>query len=223
MSPKVTNAVPSSTPRKRSPASLPNLIDIKSLGISEVDIIEWMRLIENRGSTNPLYRMADRFQASLVITGILTIQGIYKAVTDSINDKGKDIDIEELNKLTSAFNRAMTSINQALSCLGLTGNRREEDPQTDALTQFLSSVDLERELPPILQNEFVLAKRNLERVSGQRESDINGKGEHFGEIEKEAMLTLSKLREPLKGYVDTGDDVVKDGVVDVEKDGRIVL
>jgi hypothetical protein len=174
-----------------------------------------MKLVEQRGSKNPMYRMADRFQASLVIKGILTIQGIYEGVAAIVDNRGSVFTVDDLNKLTNSYNRAMASVNQALSKLGVTGDKREEKPDVDSLAQALSQYNLDDEIPPGLQAAYLSSRKEIERAdgSGAPASDLDSGRNH-----EEA---LSIIKEPLKSYIETDDP--QEEVIDVERDKVTVL
>jgi hypothetical protein len=196
---------------------LPELSKLSGIQISQQDARKWMALIEARGSKDPLFRMADRMQAGLVITGILTIQGIYAGVAAIVEERGGLFTVDDLNKLTNSLNRAMASVNQSLNHLGVTGKERKEPVDVDSLAQALDAYDLDNEIPPGLEEAHISAKTEFERM-GTSSKDDKGKGS-LGSGDNEEVLSI--LKQPLKSYVEAEDEV--ETVVDVEKDGIEVL
>lgn len=191
---------------------------LNAIHISDKDIIKWMQLVELRGSSNELYRMADRFQANLIITGLLTVQQIYKTVVDGL-DGGEAVTLDQINKLTTSFNRAVASINQALSYLGVTGNKREEEPETDALADFLKKAHIEMESLPMLQTEFVSAQRDIDGMD-MGGDPLDEANPAIGLISNERKRMITALKKPMKSYQE--DEIVEtydvDKIIDVELD-----
>lgn len=172
--------------------------------LSNDDCKKFLSLVELHGPKNELHRMADRIQANLVVTGIKTIQGIYQT---ALSLDGADID--SLNKMTNSFNRAMASVNVAMNSLNITAQKRGEEPDIDPLAAFLLQGGLEDEIPPTLQEEYLLAKKDKDRLDGNvSEAEV--------EMNKNAVAELSQ---PLDSFLDNDDDIQPDNVVDVELEG----
>jgi hypothetical protein len=206
-----SEAVTRSRRGRKASKLLPDIALHPLLEISDKDQQKWIQQIELRGSKNELYRMADRFQANLVITGILTIKSIFQAVAHIVNERGGVFTVDDLNKLTTSFNRAMASVNQSLSYLGVTGKDREEQVDTDALAQALATYNLDDHIPPGLEEAY---------LSAQREETKSGSADLTEEQIKDRSDVVAILREPLKSYTeDEGEEPSE--VVDVEKTGRI--
>jgi len=193
---------------------------LATIQIDEKDIIKWMQLVELRGSKNELFRMADRFQANLIITGVLTIQEIYKSVAAGVS--GEDASIDSLTKLTTSFNRAVASINQALSYLGVTGNKRPDEPDNDALAEFLKTASLQAETLPELQMEFLAARADMARMGhggDPREDNDGGVASPMSEINQHNRSVLATLKKPMKSYQETENEMgggSKEKIVDAE-------
>ena len=193
---------------------------LQSIMVSDADVLKWMQLVELRGSSNELYRMADRFQANLIITGILTIQEIYKGIAEGVKDE--TITIDHLTKLTTSFNRAVASINQALSYLGVTGNKREDEPETDALADFLRDAYIEVESLPLLQTEFLSAQQDMARMDVGGDPVLGANTE----VREHNKSVLAKLKKPMQSYKEDDELVSIDRdekVVDVELDRSTIL
>jgi hypothetical protein len=187
------------------------------LQMTEKDAKLWMSLVEQRGSRDPMYRMADRMQASLVITGILSIQGIYEGVAQIVDQRGGIFTVDDLNKLMNSLNRGIASVNSALLHLGVTGNKREEPVDTDALAQALRSYNIEDETPPGLEESYLSSRRELERADDPTTIVV-------GTTSLDKSEALSILKEPLKSHIDSSEEELDmPDMIDVEKGGIKVL
>jgi hypothetical protein len=192
----------------KSKKSLPALSKLGLAYFTDVDCRQFMSLVELRGSKDKLYSFADRIQAGMIVNAIMTIQGIYKGVTTMVDGEEKDFSVDDYNKLVNSLNRAIASINTSLNHLGITGKDRSEPPETDALAAYLATVHDESELPPILQESYISAKKEVERLSGDRgESGVADEDEEL----------VNNLRIPLTAHsIDDPVEKKDDKVIDVE-------
>lgn len=197
---------------------LPELSKLAGVLLSEKDAKQWMALVEQRGSKDPMFRMADRMQAGLVVTGILTIQGIYAGVAHIVEERGGLFTVDDLNKLTNSLNRAMASVNQSLHHLGVTGKERKEPVDVDSLAQALAGYNIDDEIPPGLEEAHLAAKVEFERMGVSGSQD----GKDGLVTPKDNTDILSILKKPLKSYIEQEDEV-GEKIIDVEKENIEVL
>lgn len=139
-------------------AKLPKLDTLK---IKDGEIKEFLALLENRAGSSDLYRMADRFHAAVLLQSAIGIRSAYEMLMD-----GDDLQPDDLQKIVSSINRMATSFNQSLKSLGLDGKDRPDETSADPLADFLASVKIEKNCPPILEKEYIAAKKDLIASSG---------------------------------------------------------
>ncbi len=217
---QITEPLPSSVDNRRGPKttkSIPQLSAAAGVILSDRDAKKWLSLIEIRGSKDPLFNMTDRIQAGMVMTGILTIQGIYAGVEAIVSERGGKFTVDDLNKLTNSLNRAMASVNQSLHHLGITGKERKEPVDVDSLATSLTRYIHKDEIPPGLEKAYVAAKLEIERISGEGVIAQENEG-----LSGSRSDILSALKQPLKSYVESEDEE-RPTVIDVEKEGLEVL
>ena len=197
---------------------LPELSKLAGVLLTDRDAKQWMALVEQRGSKDPMFRMADRIQAGLVITGVLTIQGIYAGVAHIVEKRGGLFTVDDLNKLTNSLNRAMASVNQSLNHLGVTGKERKEPVDVDSLAQALAAYNINDEIPPGLEEAHLAAKVEFERMGVSETQDGSG----MPATSHDDTDILSILKTPLKSYIEAEDEQ-GEKIVDVEREDVKVL
>lgn len=200
----------------RSKKGLPALSKLGLAFFDDSDCRKFMSLIDLRGASEEVYSFADRIQAGMVVNAIMTIQGIYESVQKTVSgDEDEKFSVDDYNKLVNSLNRAIASINTSLNHLGLTGKDRKEPPKADALAVYLQTVHNEDEIPPILQEAYISAQKERERLSGDR-GDIAANDE-------DAIL-VDELRKPLQAFTeDEQMEDVKGDEIDVEVDKVVEL
>ena len=176
------------------PHSIPR---IAVLEFRQRDVKEFMALIDQR-SGDELYRMADKLQASTTIQSALAVQ----AVVDILRDSDLSVSsIEDVQKIISSLNRAVASVNQSLKMLGISGESRKDEVKIDPLIEMLRKIDISKNTPPMLQEEFFNAQKDTAK---------------FEEGPDEDREVVAEIKKPIKAYTEAPIDGDKETVVDVE-------
>ena len=151
-----------SIPRKHTPVELDGNLNIE----------RFIELLHDRGD-NPLYQMADEIQARSAFSAYAAIKRIKKIIDDEnfgeavVDESGvtKDPMIPELLKLSSSLNRNMTAVVQTFKSLGISDAVRQKETDMDRISRILAEIDVEKDLPPQLQQQYITATQDIERVS----------------------------------------------------------
>jgi hypothetical protein len=179
-----------SSDTERPPQRL-SLPDIGALRIKKEDISRFMSLIEARGGGNDLYTMADRIQAATAVQSALAVQATYDILRDSSLELTS---IEDLQKLIQSINRASATVNSSLRHMGLVGSNREDEADSDPLSQFLATIDLSKHCPPEIKKEFIAAEDDAKRTQ---------EGTHkipVGAVDIREVV--NKIKRPVKTYTE---------------------
>ncbi len=181
---------------------------MSSFRLTATQIREFIRLLEERATTNPLYSLADRAQAITAIQTMEILNGLY----DSLQEKGLEGDLDDVQKLVNLIVKSTSGINATFKQLAISSESREEEVDTDPLSRMLRDLNLEHYVPPTLKESFLKAKNDIKAIE---------KGEIYGEnqTKEEKKQMLEDIKKPIKSWVETEIDTGKEEVVDLESGG----
>jgi hypothetical protein len=185
--------------------SLPKMASFR---LSPSKIREFMQLIQERATTNPLYSLADTAQAITAIQSMSILNSLY----DTLSDEGMSGDMDDINKLVTLIVKANTSVNSTFKQLSISSDNREEEVDTDPLSRMLRELNLDDYTPPMLKAHFIKAKKDIKAIET---------GEITGDTQtlEEKQQMLDDIKKPIKSWVETPTDSEKEEVVDIEAEG----
>ena len=198
---------------KKSSMALTLLLpEMSSFRLTKSQIREFIQLLEERATTNPLYSMADRAQAVTAIQTMNVLNSLY----DSLANEGLEGDLDDIQKLVNLIVKSTAGINATFKQLAISSESREEEVDTDPLSRMLRDLNLENFIPPPLKEHFLKAKNDIKAIE---------KGEIYGEnqTDEEKQQMLEDIKKPIKSWVETPVDAGKGEVVDVENEGAELL
>ena len=185
-----------------------SLPEMSSYRLTKSQLREFMDLITERASSNPLFSMADIVQANNAIQSSLMLNSMY----DALHDNKIEGSIDDVQKIINIIIKANTSVNATFKQLAISSDNREEEVDTDPLARMLRELNLENYVPPPLKSHFLKAKNDIKAIE---------KGEILGEnqTEQEKKEMLQDIKTPIKSWVETPVDEKEEEVVDLESEG----
>jgi len=170
----------------------------KVLGI---DTRRFLRLVKKRTS-DQLHRYVDMVQAASALRMFNIIEQCEQG------SKIYDMSADDRVKMLNAIKGANASANDTLKALNITAATREDAELTDAALQRLAHEEIENNLPPSLQQEYVMAKKDMDELAGE-----------IKDTDREVQKSLiEEIRVPVTSGTSKKEDK-KDDVIRVDESG----
>jgi hypothetical protein len=151
-----------SKPKKSTPTVETVQIDGYELPkeVLGINTKKFMRLVKKR-TTDDLHQSVDAVQAMSALTMFYVIEQCETGA------KISNMDADDRVKMLNAIKGASASANDTLKALNITAATREEVDLTDEALIRLSKENIEDNLPPSLQSEYLRAQEDVARISGK--------------------------------------------------------
>jgi len=154
-----------------------------------INVKKFLKLLKKRSGKDDLFRMVDELQAMLVISNLSVIESIQESISDGEAVEAK---IEDKIKLINAMKGATASVNDAFKTLGVSVSSREVEAEDDDALRILSTESIQKNIPPVLEAEFLKAKEDIERISKTAPSGLDPS--------LDGKDVLSEIKKPLSSF-----------------------
>lgn len=166
--------------------------------IMGVDVVAFLQLLQSKRGDDQLFRAVDELQARMAFANLSIIENIQKSISDDGYIKS-----DERTKIINAIKSASTSVNDTFKSLGLSYANRDEESESNSALTTLAEEDLEDNMPPTLQYEFLSAKKDIEEIAGDLSEEEEEKKQ---KILAEIKSPISMFEEKAKKTVETNVD-----------------
>lgn len=152
-----------------------------------IDTAKFLRLIKKR-TNDPLHILVDIAQAT---SALRMFNVLEKCDTVEIFT----LEPDEKVKLLNAIKGANASANDTLKSLNITASTREEVNLTDKSLERLAKEDIDLNIPPSLQSEYLLAQEDMKKMSGEHDDVLQAEQQELVDEIKKPVDISTKVEE----------------------------
>lgn len=197
--------------QKEQPPSLPVTppADFELKKVMGINVKRFIKLVKERVKTDDLHQMVDVVQAEAALHTLAIVENIQKTIAS----RGLDVipDAEKV-KMLNAIKGAIASANDTFKALGISKISREAEVGEDGALTILLEENIEKNLPPELEKEYIAFQKDIEGVSPANTTTASS---------ADQQDALSAIKKPIENNEEELADAGREDDVEVIRPDRV--